>query len=358
MAPAPEPLSPEAAPVLARALERAAGRAFQLANRRGQEARGEKLHSLTMSGLGGCPRQAAYRIAGVPPSDPKLLVEGEARQAMLGTWIHEGFLPAFAEVLHGADAEVPVELRVELDPGEDGQRRAPLVIKGKTDCYTTAMGGGVIDLKTLGAYMLGDVEHSELRSSHHWQVRGYATALWEWGFPVAWIAWLYMDRSSGEVLVESRPFTSQDTEETVDHVKRLHRFSAVPDYAPRGERGPGLSAACDGCGWLRRCWGPDAKPGDTSALQVHDREDIALAARKYKELAAEIKRLKEEQEVYGAMVGRPEAGVYGETVISYQRGREELISREAEELLRLHGITPPTKRRQGNRWIRWGRKVS
>lgn len=351
------PLPEEALPVLAGALERAAGKAFKAANRAGQEAR-PNLFGLGMSGLGGCTREAAYRISGTEPSDPALAVDDEARQAMVGTWIHEGFLPHMAEILHAAEIEMKVELRVPVGqlPADEGPYERVQIIPGSTDCYTGAMGGGVLDLKTIRAYALGEIDHHGAYEEHRKQVRGYASACRQLGLPVTWIAWLYMDRSNGEVHVAVEPFGDAEYESTLNHVRRVWELGQRPDYAPRTERGPGLSWKCDVCPWLKRCWGPDAEPGDTGALAVHDDEEIALAARKFRELSDEITALTKEKDRYGAMVGGARKGRYGEVTVTYGRDGEKLDEKEALYALELHGIEPPMKTRKGNRYIRWAKK--
>lgn len=346
-----------AVPVLAKALERAVARAFVSANRAGQAARKGDPWALSMSGLGGCRREAAYRLAGVEPTDPGLARDGEARQAMIGTWIHAGLLPEFENVLAHADIELPVELRAEV--ARAGEDPVELTVPGTTDCYSHVMGGGALDLKTIYAHGLGRIDHDGVKYAHRWQVRGYALALRQLGLPVAWTAWFYLDRSSGEVLVVVEPFGEEEEAETLEYIDRLWGLAAVPDRAPRSERGPGLSVVCDGCAWLRQCWGPDAKPGDSAALQVHDRPDVAFAARRYKELGDQIAELKKEQERFGAMVGRPAPGSYrdeaGEMIIKYQKDGEEVDKSAAVAQLTLLGGEVPTRPRQGNRLINWGR---
>lgn len=349
------PLPQEAVPVLARALERAAGRVFKRANRAGQEARAN-LFGLGMSGLGGCTREAAYRISGTEPSDPALAVDDEARQAMVGTWIHAGFLPELAEILHAAEVEMKVELRVPLDPADGSPSPQIVTVPGSADCYTGALGGGVIDLKTIGAYKLGEIDHHGAHEEHRKQVRGYASACCQLGLPVTWIAWLYMDRANGDVHVVVEPFGDKEYEATLSHVRRLWEAGQRPDYAPRTERGPGLSWKCDVCPWLRRCWGPDAEPGDSRALAVHEDEEIALAARRFRELSDEIAVLEKEKERYDAMVGTARRGVYGEVSVTYGKDGEKLDEKEALAALELHGINPPMKPRKGSRFIRWAKK--
>lgn len=342
-----------AIPALRRGLERAAGRAFKAANRHNQARREGRMWDLSMSGLGGCEREAAYKLAAVPPSDPELAYDTEARQALLGTWIHEHYLPFFAAELADGEVEMPVRLEVPLFDPASGEFTGSQVIEGTADCYTTVMGGGVIDLKTLGAYLLGGVEHDGVREEHRAQVRGYATALRQWGYPVAWVAWLYMDRANGDVVMHIEPFDQEAQEATEDLVRYLVGLSAAPQAAPRSHRGPGLSWVCDGCAWLKECFGPDAVPGDTGALQVHTEPEIAFAAEKFAELRSQIGPLEKDRDMYGAMVGRPKPGAYGPMQITFGGDREEVDRAAAEELLMLHGIEVPYKPRRGNRNIRY-----
>lgn len=353
MAPATGPLPVAAIPALRKGLERAAGRAFKAANRANQAKRADRMWLMSMSDLGGCEREQAYKLAGVPPTDPALAYDTEARQALIGTWIHEKYLPYFAAELAHGEVEMPTRLEVPIFDPVTGAYERTHVVDGTTDLYTQVMGGGVIDLKTLGAYLLGGVEHDGVRDEHRKQVHGYATALRQWGYAVGWVAWLYMDRANGEVAVHIEPFGEDQEHATEENVRHLVRLSAAPDAAPRGHRGPGLSWVCDGCAWLKACFGPDAKPGDSSALQVHTEPEIAFAAEKYAEIRAQIGPLKKDQEMYAAMVGRPKPGVYGDMTITYGKDSEEVDKDAAVEMLALLGAEIPYKPRRGNRNVRY-----
>lgn len=353
MAPATGALPVAAIPALRKGLERAAGRAFKRANRANQGRRGDRMWKLSMSDLGGCTREAAYKLADVPPTDPELAYDVEARQALIGTWIHEKYLPYYAAELADAEVEMPVKLEVPLYDRVTGEFLRSQVVEGTADLYTSVMGGGVIDLKTLGAYLLGGIEHDGVVEEHRTQVRGYATAIRQWGMPVAWVAWLYMDRANGEVAVHIEPFTEESERATEERVRYLVGLAAAPDAAPRGHRGPGLSWVCDGCAWLKACFGPDAEPGDSSALQVHTAPEIEFAAKKYAELRAQIGPLEKDRDMYGAMIGRPKPGTYGDMVITYGKDSEQVDKEAAVEMLALLGAEIPVRPRRGNRNIRW-----
>jgi hypothetical protein len=312
------PLAKDAAQVLARTLDTGVGRAYAAANARGQRAR-RRLFGLSMSYLGGCRRESAYRIAGCEPDAQYVAVmsEEQARAAMVGTWIHDGLLPELAALLAGGDHEMFCELVAPVGPSDD-QGVIPLVkVDGSADCYTRAAGGGVIDLKTVGAFKLGDIEVYGPRNRHRTQVRGYAAALVQAGLPVAWTAWVYLDRGDGSVKTVVEPFGREEYVAVLRRVKHLVDLAQDPDQAPRDENGPGLSWVCDGCPFLRRCWGEGAEPGSARAVAVHDDEDIAYAGEQVVALRKEYNALEKKIDFFKAQVGKPTAGQYGGISVSY-----------------------------------------
>lgn len=222
---------------------------FEQENTRRQEDRNPT--ALTMSGLGGCTRRNAYAIAGTPPSD----THGgeEARQALLGVGAHDWFLPAMARTLGiNADVEQAVTLHA-----------AGITIRGSLDL---ALPGVVLDLKTVREWRLGGVRRNGAYTEHHEQVFGYALARYQAGYDVRWVVFLYMDRTSGDVEVVVERFTNAAAAAVIRRVETIKKYADTdPDAAPREARGPGVSLTCDRCPWLRRCWGPNAQPGQPGA---------------------------------------------------------------------------------------------
>jgi hypothetical protein len=342
---------------LSAALERGAGRAYAAANERHQRARSD-LFGLSMSALGTCQRQAAYRVAGAAP-DPEYVYamgEDEARAAMVGTWIHDGLLPEIAALLHGGQHEMRVELVAPVGPTEDGV--TPLLrVGGSTDCYTRAAGGGVVDLKSVGAHRLGDIAALGAFEKHRKQVRGYACACIQAGLPVAWTAWLYLDRGDGSVKAVVEPFGQEEYVSTLRWVAHLHALSRNPEYAPRDQRGPGLSWVCDSCPFLRRCWGKDATPGDPAAIAVHDDEGIAFAGSEVVRLRREAAELKKKEDFYRAQVGKPKRGVYGGIEVTYARDGTKPDAKEMARMLTELGYEVPTVPVPGSMTIKAARPV-
>jgi hypothetical protein len=232
--------------------------------------------ALSVSGVGSCTRKAAYAIAGVDASD--VPPPEEARQAMLGTWIHDHLLPRMAAA---AGPAAIYERAVTV-------RAAGLTIPGTLDFAVLDLPGLpaphriVLDLKSVAQWGLQGVHRlGGAYTAHIIQVLTYILGLVQTtGATVDQGVFLYLDRSSGAVTVHDTPWTNRALQVVVDRVADLTRWAETPDLAPREVatitragvgreyalmRGPGLSFTCDRCPWLRRCWGPTATPKEKGA---------------------------------------------------------------------------------------------
>ncbi len=284
------------------------GRVFADETRRRQEGRDPT--RLTMSGLGGCTRACAYSLAGTPASD--VPPEEEARQAMLGDVIHAWFLPALAELVGaGAEVEKPVQLRA-----------AGITINGTLDMVWNGL---VLDLKTVREHRLHGVRRFGAYTEHEAQVYGYALAEHQSGNPVRWVAWLYMDRATGEVEIRVERFTNARALAVIDRVEKLTLFARDPDEAPREARGPGLSYACNRCPWLRRCWGDDAVPGEVGAQRSIAATDpgIEFALAMYAAATSRESAAKLDKAFAKAILEAVPAGQYGKW--KYRVGKPGLV---------------------------------
>ncbi len=299
---------------------------------------------LTMSGLGGCTRAAAYQIAGTPPSDTP--PREEARQAMLGTWIHEHLLPLLQDLIQIDGAVTVVEEPVELNA-------AGVTINGTLDLATDPV---VWDLKSVREWRLGGVRRRGTYSEHRVQVMGYALARYQAGYPVRWVVWLYIDRSTGEIHVEVEEFTNAAALAVIARVDEIRWFADDnPDLAPRRSvrgdrrnamRGPGASFQCDRCPWLRRCWGDDAVPGVTGAQKSVALTDpgIEYALEVYSAGADAASGGKADQDFAKLILANVAPGQYGPWM--YDRGKAGTVwDRNAitDHFTEL-GIPIPTKR--------------
>ncbi|MEU6932776.1 hypothetical protein AB0A05_26875 [Streptomyces sp. NPDC046374] len=228
------------------AIDKAVVDAYRLITAEAQGARPD-VFGLSMSGLGGCRKQAAYRAAGTRPSDPDL-IQGENRAANHGTAIHKVLLPALARVLPGGGRhEVPVLLA-------DGSTTG---IPGTLDL---AWRDVIVDVKTVGEHKLDRALARGETFEHRMQVGGYALA-----HGARWVVWLYIDRATGQAGRIVEEFDAGFRAEVLQRVWEIQQLAESPDHAPRDEHGPGLSYACDDCPWLRRCWGRDARSGEPGA---------------------------------------------------------------------------------------------
>lgn len=339
--PADEPVDSEAvggewtAASLADALEAAIGQAWREITARYQSERDPLAFS--MSALGSCRRQSAYRLAGTPPSEPVPGRDGdhgvdhdENRAANIGTMIHNELLPVLARLL-GAEHEV--DLAAALDE---------LRVEGRSDLYVESM-RLVLDLKTAGTdkwRALVDV----LRA-HRLQVGGYALGLAQAGKDVDWVAWAYLDRSSGQVFVVVEPFPGELLDLVEARAAELVTYARDPEGAPRDEHGPGLSVICDGCLWLRTCWGEDARAGEVGAQRnlVHDNAEVAEALDQYKRATKDESDAAARKEFYKAMFSGFAPGSYGTWAFSFSKAKPVADKDAAVELLVAAGLDVPMK---------------
>jgi hypothetical protein len=290
---------------------------------------------LSMSGLGGCSRAAAYQLSGTPPSD--VPPPDEKRAAHLGTWQHAGLLPRLAAALPGETlVEAPVELAV-----------AGVRVPGRLDLALIGDAVVVLDLKTVGEWRLHGVRRSGAYEDHRLQVRGYALALHQSGRAVRWVVWLYMDRANGQLEVIVEPFSNAAALAVVERIRTLMWFAEQgPESAPREARGPGLSFACDGCPWLRACWGEGAQSGVVGGQRHLARDDpgTAAALALYDDARRRLSEAKADQEFARAILDGKAPGTYGTWKLRWRPGAYQLNQPEARRLLREHGEEVPTKR--------------
>ncbi len=227
---------------------------------------------ISMSWIGGCTRAAAYSVAGTPASDERQ--PEQARAAVLGTWIHDALFPRMAQVAGGALVEQPVTLTA-----------GGLILSGTFDILLLRRLGARFNLlgegKTVNAWRMQGVLRHEAAYNAHWlQAVSYGWACYQAGEDVDWVTWLYLHRDRGEVSRYVTKLNKFATGAVEDRLREIAYWSEFPDRAPRAIatvggrhqeyatlRGPGLSRACDGCPWLRRCW-PGAQPGVVGAQTV------------------------------------------------------------------------------------------
>lgn len=334
------PLSPQAlataTPAQAAAVLKAATRQAFMAE---STARQRDPYRIGLSSMGRCRRRNAYALARTPITDTPPAREG--REANLGTWEHAGLLPQLAAGL-GGETEVKVVLKA-----------AGLELYGSIDLDIAL---GPVDLKTVGEHRLQRVRRSPtILPEHRFQVSAYALARLQSGRPVRQIAVIYMDRATGEdeVLVET--FTNAAALAVIDRIEQWQAYAAQdPDMAPRDERGPGMSFACDECWWLKRCWGPDATPRQTGPQSVSDRADIINVLAEYAEARDREGQAKKDKEWAAARLERVRYGLYGPAdsdgrawKYHRQKDSEILDQREAVATLERHGLPVPKKFKRG-----------
>lgn len=266
-------------------------RAVERAFDRAGAARARDVHALSMSQIGKCLRQSAFKVAGTPPDAS--WSEHYGRKAQVGTWLHEGFLPALGERdAPLPDAEGPATAACATGTNETAVllRAAGIEIPGTYDRYEpdAPHGPTVIDAKTVGDWMWEQVldPRKGMPMEYVWQSRAYATALLQEGKAVEWLVWVFLHRESGEEWPVVMPFTPDDALAVLRRVADIVRASADPRKAPREAPGPSAwlkrnFSPCDGCPWLEQCWGqarPPVAPQAVMAAEVPQGAQRAVAA--------------------------------------------------------------------------------
>ncbi|MBT2226230.1 hypothetical protein [Nonomuraea sp. NEAU-A123] len=280
---------------------------------------------LGISALGGCEREAAYIIAGTPPSD----APPPTRAAILGTWLHEKILPLLADSLGGCEVEGTLFV--------DG-------LKGHSDLYVTLRRpdgtGIVVDLKTCTESAISKARRLGPKRNHNWQVHGYGKGRRDAGQRVDWVALLYIDRARGEHYVWISPY---DEAEADAAMRWLFDVRAVakrnPDLAPRGCRGPGLDWKADACKWVTRCW-PDRQK--TIRTELDDQGPAIEAALKMRLEGSEREADGKSDKSFAEAIldGLPE-GEYGPYRLGWRSNGERMNQKVAAERLKRHGLEVP-----------------
>lgn len=312
-------------------------------------------HTVGISSVGECRRQVAYALSKTPTTEQ--VGPDESRAATLGTWQHHGLLPRLAEQLPGAATEVQVRVKA-----------GGLELVGHIDLDVPET---VFDLKTVGEWRLTGIRRMRLRrgrgpsgwvsdrlgvlrpavyDNHLVQVCTYALARLQQGRPPRYVAWHYLDRANGDEEIVVVPFTNALALLVVDRLTELAHWAGTPDEAPRDEPGPGphpSSLICNGCPWLRRCWGDDARPGQAGAQRVHTRPDIEQALLDYDDARARESAAKRDKtDALSRLEGVP-FGPYGRA--SYGRARDSIIDdpHAAVRKLRRLGLEVPQMTKRG-----------
>lgn len=305
-------------------------------------ARKRAPHNLGISALSGCTRFAAYALAGTPASDE--VEPGEGRAANLGTWQHNGLLPRVADEFTDGATEVNVTLTA-----------AGVTIPGHIDLDIPYM---LLDLKTVGEWRLQAVRQSGVFYDHVLQVAAYGVGKLQAGQPPRWLVILYLDRASGDSEVFVIPFTNEHVVMVVDRVAEIRRWADDdPDTAPRRDAsgvamaGPGWSFRCNECPWLRRCWGPDAQPGQR-IRHDHDVPEVEALLLEYIEANAVEGPAKRRKAEIADLLETARYGVYGPA--KYYRSPDTMVDDPyaALKILKTLGYDVPQRPKRGTLSIR------
>jgi hypothetical protein len=316
------------------------GAAFRAAN--AKRARSQQ-RAIGMSELGGCRRQAAFRVLNYEPTNPeeeRTDKYADSREAMIGTMIHETILPIMEEMSMTAKIEVPVVLRFDGLPD----------IPGTSD-LVDASEHLILDVKTVGRHGAMSVQTHGPKKGHIWQTHGYATAAIQAGINIKHIALVYIDRSDGQVIHVHYQDYDPTVVTDIEQWWREVNAATDPFGLPRDEKGPGLSRTCDWCMFLNACWGADAVPGNKGAQRSildeippsERRDEVENYLRQYRDATEREKAAKADKAFAREVLVGADSGVYGSMSLKWGAPGtyEQLDGEAAERALVAAGLPIP-----------------
>lgn len=272
-----------------------------------------------ISSVFGCQRQVAYQFKGTKPTDPPRAGSRINRQATLGTWIHEHFLPLLADALGAA----VVEVEVFAD-----------FVRGHLDLAGTTY---VIDLKTCSTAKLSKVRNYGPSKRNRGQTMLYARARRDAGHKVDRIGLVFIDRENGEDYCWVEDYDDALAEEGL--IWFLEAKGANPDYLPRGGKGPGLDFICDECPFRTRCWPDGQATIRTEAVDSDAAIESALAM--YRAEADAESAAEGTKKFAGAILSGLPKGEYGPWKLSWRSSGRRLDQKTAIQILEDLGIEVP-----------------
>lgn len=272
-----------------------------------------------ISSVFACQRQVAYQYAGTKPSDPPRSGSRLNRQATLGTWIHEHFLPLLADALGAA----VVEVEVFAD-----------FVRGHLDLAGTTY---VIDLKTCSTAKLSRVRNQGPSKRNRGQTMLYARARRDAGYRVDRVGLVFLDRENGEDYCWVEDYDPNLVEEALIWFHEAK--TGNPEYMPRGGKGPGLDFMCDDCPFRTLCW-PDGQATLRTEV-VNQDAAIESALAMYRNEADAESQAEGSKKFAGAILAGLPKGQYGDWKLTWGFSGRRLDQRAATQILEDLGIEVP-----------------
>jgi hypothetical protein len=282
----------------------------------------------------GCQRQVGLRFAGVEHTDHPAPADSRwQRQAMLGTWLHDKWLPLMAQALGAGviEAEVYTSLTDDTDP-DDGAG-----VKGHLDLADDGR-SGVVDLKSKSTAGMSRVRQEGPSRRQRGQVMLYAKGRRQTGHRVEWVALVFIDRENGDDYTWVEPYSEDLAQEALLWFHEA-RSSNLPWHLPRGGRGPGQDLMCDECPFRTGCF-PN---GQTTLLDEAPDRDLAVvgALDMYRAAADQESQAKKDKAFAASLLAGEPAGPYGPWVLKWQSTGRRMNQAAVKELLQELGEPVP-----------------
>jgi len=242
-----------------------------------------------------------------PTDDP-----GDKRMAILGTWIHAGYLGVMRREYGGV-----TEIRLATDR-----------LQSSADVYYPSE-FIVEDGKTVG-WSLDRMRIYGPRVPQLFQVHIYGDLLRRGLFgpserrlagpqPVTDVRVRFICRADGDEHIDQRPYDPEITALAwawLDSVLATEK----PEDAPRDLPGPGLSTICDSCPFRSKCWPEQAGKAPQSVL-VRDDADVQTALEEYERARLAEAEAKAAKALARAKLDASEPGVYGHLSLGWSGGK-------------------------------------
>jgi len=143
-----------------------------------------------------------------------------------------------------------------------------------------------------------------------------------------------------------------------EKVAELVNYAASPDDAPRDGPGPGDRIAnmmCNGCPWLRTCWGDTAEPGVVGAqsTKVEDYGGMEEVLISYLRARDDESAAKERKEFYRELIVGNPMGTYGRVRWLLSKSSETVDKSACVKIIEASGQPLPTKATDRRLIVKW-----
>ncbi|WP_424216975.1 hypothetical protein ACN20G_33315 (plasmid) [Streptomyces sp. BI20] len=281
-----------------------------------------------------CQRRAGYILAGAPRDNP----HADKRRAILGTYIHTGLLESARRedgwlvekevsdgVVRGHIDAVHLDAETAARVPKRHRPRVPADVVTVEDIKTKSLGGWdrVVRFGATAAEMRQVLLYVDLlRRVGFADIPGQRYLHRLGPLNVQAVRFRFICRDTGAEHVQTIPIDEWLLEQARWWVERVHE-AGDPEDLRRDHDGPGLSAVCDNCPFVRSCW-PEQEPGTApQTILVQDDEARAEALAEYVAAHERWRRADAAKKLIRKTLDSAPEGIYGENSLRWTGGKEK-----------------------------------